>query len=400
MRLNLGDIINKRGAYKIESQSIPLRIWSKEWAVPNRIKLEKYSVSSTTSHKTQVEISRYSLWGIIGDPVEFEKMADNKNAPKKWGKGKESKRRFDYKLFKNELWIKILSKSYLFNINNRTMRFDEKYLRLSLLKDELGFWYISGDGQVRFVILPKFINLDEEFFELLGFLDGEMSKKTNKSGGSVLKISNADPVMIREILKRFDKYFRIHKSSWTASLVYNNKLGNFDNKKDLVIRNIWSNAIELPKDRFTKTTFQDKYNSLFSKYGIIQIRYSNTAFFLLFLELMENVRSLILSNYGYCAAYIRGIVAAEGGIGKREGKLRMVHIGGMDGSLKDFYKKCVIKLGIDSVQTYKLRIEIYGLKNFLKLEAMDIFKYQERRKKDFNISLGLLKKSPRYRATL
>ena len=115
---------------------------------------------------------------------------------------------------------------------------------------------------------------------------------------------------------------------------------------------------------------------------------------------MENVRSLILSNYGYCAAYIRGIVAAEGGIGKREGKLRMVHIGGMDGSLKDFYKKCVNKLGIDSVQTYKLRIEIYGLKNFLKLEAMDIFKYQERRKKDFNISLGLLKKSPRYRATL
>lgn len=92
-------------------------------------------------------------------------------------------------------------------------------------------------------------------------------------------------------------------------------------------------------------------------------------------------------NEKYCVAYIRGVAAGEGGIGKEKDKLRMVHIGGTKEEDKDFYSKCLKKLGIT-----KLRIEICGLKNFIKLKNMDIFKYIPYRKRNFLKALKKLNK--------
>lgn len=374
-----------------------MRIWTKDWPIPSSIKLKKYSVDHKTSHNTNVRLSRFALWGLVEDVKEFKRRTYNKHEPIKWGKGKNSGRRFNYELIDDKIWIKILSKHYFFNVDGRTLNFDGNYLRLSLYKNEIAFWYTSGEGQVRFVILPKFIDIDEGFFELIGFLDGEMSKKINMGGGSALKISNTESLIIKEIIERFKKYFNINPDSWTASLTFNNKSNIFNGQIDKRLKKIWSEEIGLSKNRFTKTTFQKKYNSLFSQKGIIQIRYSNTLFFLIFLDLMENLNNLILKNYDYCVSYIRGIAAAEGGIGKRDKKLRIVHIGSMDNSLKSFYKKCLIKIGIDSIQTYKLRIEICGLRNFLKLNEINIFMYHPRRNKEFEKALQILKESPRYK---
>jgi hypothetical protein len=86
-------------------------------------------------------------------------------------------------------------------------------------------------------------------------------------------------------------------------------------------------------------------------------------------------------------------------IGKRKDKLRIVHIGGTNDEDKIFYIQCLSKLGIDSIQKYKLRIEICGLNNFLKLQKLDIFKYNPIRKKNFLNSLINLQKGYRRRVT-
>ncbi len=275
----------------------------------------------------------------------------------------------------------------------RGFSFDKKYLRMSLMKGEIAFWYESGEGQTRFTILPKFINLDKGFFELLGILDGEMSKKISKSGGSSIKISNAEPLIMKELVNRFEEYFQIHKDSWTASITINDKMKIFKRDDDLPLKLFWSKKIGIPKDRFTKTTLQRKYFSKFSKKGIIQIRYGNTLFFKVFLEIMNGVRKLIINNTNLAAAYLRGVAAAEGGIGKRGEKIRIFHIGGIKKEDRDFYSKCLEKIGITSIQDYKLRVEVCGLENFKKLKEIDILKYHPRRKSDFLISLENLEKN-------
>ncbi|MCX6750294.1 MAG: LAGLIDADG family homing endonuclease [Candidatus Pacearchaeota archaeon] len=392
MKVKTWDLINL--SYSLEVNSVPLRVWSIEWPLPEKIKFEGYIINLNTSHETNVNINRHALWGEVEKVNDFKKRVYGDKNPKQWGKGNKSGRRFDYKEIEGDIWIKILSKSNLFNIENRKFSFDGKYLRMSLFQGEIAPWYLSGEGQVRFIILPKFINLDEEFFELIGFLDGEMCTKKSSSGGASVKISNSEPVIIKNILSRFNKSFQIPIESWTASITVNNKNSSFNEEDNIKIKNFWSQETNIPVDEFTKTTIQNKYNSLFSKNGIIQIRYSDTLFFSILLQIMKNTRDIIIKNKGYCAAYLRGVAAGEGGIGKTsENKLRMVHIGSTNEENKTFYSQCLKKIGITSIQRYKLRIETCGLTNFLILNSIDIFKYIPYRKENFLITLANLQRN-------
>ncbi len=391
MLIKIKDLIHKE--YNSENKSIPLRIWTSDWPLPKKIKFESYIIKLNTSHKTNVNLNRYALWGEVEEADEFRKRVYKSKNPSQWGKGKKSARRFDYKEIEKNIWIKILSKSNLFNLDNRKFYFDGKYIRMSLSPKETALWYLSGEGQVRFIILPRFLNLKEEFFELIGFLDGEMCKKKNKFGGSSVKISNSEPIIIKQILNGFQKFFQIPIESWTASIALNNKNLNFSEADGKKIKDFWSKATGISIAEFTKTTIQQKYNSLFSEKGIIQIRYSDNLFFLTLLEIMKNLRKTIIQNSDYCKAYLRGVAAGEGGIGKRGEKLRMVHIGSTDEKNKIFYSECLKKVGITSIQKYKLRIEICGLDNFKILQGFDIFKYIPYRKEKFSGALYNLKKS-------
>jgi hypothetical protein len=115
------------------------------------------------------------------------------------------------------------------------------------------------------------------------------------------------------------------------------------------------------------------------------------------LDIMKNIRKIILQDKEFCEAYIRGVAAGEGGIGKRKDKLRIVHIGSTDEENKTFYARCLKNMGITSIQIYKLRIEICGLKNFIILNDFDIFRYIPHRKKKFLEALENLEKNYKQR---
>jgi hypothetical protein len=310
MLVPIKELINNK--YNLERSSVPIRTWSKEWFLPKKAKFENYSINVNTSKKTNVIINNYALWAEIENKKDFIQRTYKENAPKQWGKGQKSRRRFDYKIKGGSIWIKIISKANIFNIKDRIFSFDGRYLRISLHSREIAFWYLSGEGQVRFIILPKEITLNDRFFELIGFLDGEMCKKVNNSGGSSVKISNSEVIIINSILERFKEFFKISIESWTASLTLNNKNSKFS-EEDYILKKFWSEKTGIDIMNFTKTTIQFKYNSLFSDKGIIQIRYSDNLFFRILLDIMKNTRKIIIQRKESCAAYIRGVLAGEGG---------------------------------------------------------------------------------------
>lgn len=212
-----------------------------------------------------------------------------------------------------------------------------------------------------------------------------MNKKQRVDRSSQnIKISNAEPEIVKHIIKNFKKSLFINKDLIRASITYNSKNKNFvDNN----FKKFWSKLSGIPLENFTKSTICKKYASKKSPFGILQIRYNNSILFDILINLMRKIRRIILSNKYYTEAYLRGLAAAEGGVGKvynrkTEG-LRIVFISSMSKGDKRFYIKCLKKLGITSYNTYPLRIEIYGKANFLKLYKFNLFKYNPERKINF-----------------
>ncbi len=374
--------------YCIENETIPLRVWTDDWPLPKKLRFIKYTTEVTTSHHTKVHIVNHGLFGAVESEKNFKNRIYKNKTPRKWGKGKKSGRRFDYSLINGMVLIKILSKCNNLNLTSRNLLFDKNYLRIRLKDNEYGIWYRSEEGQIRSCILPKKIELDANFFEMIGILDGEMNKKiSSKKRGQSLKISNTEPKIIKFLMKSFKKYFFINEKSWRASITVNSKINYFSQNDDKILKNFWSDLTRTPLNNFTKTTISKKYLSKKSPKGILQIRYNNAMFFNVLINIMRGIRKIILSNNVYTESYLRGLAAAEGGVGKvykrkTEG-LRIVFISSTNHKDKLFYMQCLRKLGINSYGEYPLRVEIYSKSNFLKLYNIDLFKYHPERKKNF-----------------
>ena len=98
MKIKVKDLANSK--YNLETRSTPLRIWTADWPSPKNVKLESYIINMNTSHKTNVNLNKYALWGEAEEINDFRKRVYGDKRPKKWGKGKKSGRRFDYKEIK------------------------------------------------------------------------------------------------------------------------------------------------------------------------------------------------------------------------------------------------------------------------------------------------------------
>ena len=282
--------------YKLENKSIPIRVWKKNWPIPKRLKLIKYKIETVNSHKTKIEIIRHDLLGEV--KKEFRKS------------------KFKYINLKNKIFIKLLSRCNNLNLNNRNLLFDGRYLRIILKNDEIGVWSLKR-SLISFSIIPKTIKTDSKFFELIGILDGEMNKKVRKNrNGQTIKISNSEPKIIKHIVSSLKKYFLIDNQLIRGSITFNTKNTIFKEEKDDISKKVWANLTNIPLENFTKSTICKKYISKKSPIGVLQIRYENSMLFNILINLMKQTRKITYSNENYAISYMRGLAAAEGGVGK------------------------------------------------------------------------------------
>lgn len=378
---------------KVEKESLPLRVWYEQRGLPIEIKIGNY-ITQLTTHGKKVDVNRAAIWGKMETFDEFQRRKRHKKS-KVWCKGSKgsSRRTFGWKEENGYVWVKLIPKWNCGSVTNRKMIFDENYLRLSLFPDELGVWYTSSEGQIRFWILPKEIEINDELLEVVGILDGEMQKKLNEGGGISVKVVNSEPTIIRRVINVFEKYFRVSKEMWRVSLTINAKklTKEFSENDDEKLKMFWSQSTRIPFKNFGKTTLLFQYESKHSPYGILQIRISSFLFWKFLMRFLEYLRGFIKSEK-FIVPYLRGLVAAEGGVGLREDD-RVSHllIGTTKDSDKKFYRECLEVLGIKSKE-YEQRIEICGGKNFKKFLELDLFRLHHEKKKKFLLALSGMKR--------
>jgi len=392
MRLETETIAKLVEGLKVEKKSLPLRLWYAQRGLPIEIKIGSYTIHQTT-HRKKVKVNRIAIWGKMETLDEFQKRKRHKKS-KIWCKGSKgsNRRTFEWKEENSYVWIKLISKWNCGDASNRKMIFDGKYLRLTLFSNEIGIWYISSEGQIRFWILPDEIEINDELLQVVGILDGEAHKKPRKKGGMSTKVTNSESIIIKKVIEIFKAHFKISEESWRASLTINAKKlkEKYSEEEDKKLKEFWSKSTGIPIENFGKTTLLFQYESKHSPHGILQIRVSSFLLWKFLMKFLEYLRDII-NTQELIVPYLQGLVAAEGGVGlKKNGSISHLLIGSTKDSDKKFYMKCLDILEIKSKE-YEQRIEICGSKNWLKFLEFDLFKLHPNRKMKFITAIDKMK---------
>jgi len=299
------DLIKKFKTQKIEIEErwMPLCRW--KYPLPKKIYLKKYEKSFVTRGNKIKKISMrlideqdrilFNGWNFSFLPTKF-------------------------KINKNRLYCKIPDNLFC-------IKFYKKNRHIDILT------------------LPKKINLDFGDYIAFGLLQGEMLSSFRGKSRHYFCFANCEYDLVRRVLKLLSK-FNITSNMFSYQVYVNHK----NNKKlrDIDYINYWFKKLNVPKDNFVKIFYRELNTK--SKYGSISIKYYNTMFRLIFQLLFESIKRNIEINQVLAVPYLKGLIAAEGGINLSNSlSLNYVSIGGSKENDTKHYKdilNCLkIKMG-------------------------------------------------------
>ncbi len=103
------------------------------------------------------------------------------------------------------------------------------------------------------IVIPRYLNLDEELFEIYGLIQGEGYKK-HPVGGTRFEFVNEELEIINNILIFFKNRFEIPTNKWSAYINY--VVGSHTIKKSKEeLLDYWSNTTKIPKINFKRINY-------------------------------------------------------------------------------------------------------------------------------------------------
>jgi len=138
---------------------------------------------------------------------------------------------------------------------------------------------------------PRFIKITPKLFWLMGFLNGEGTNATNKSGYLRFTITNSNPEFMKMALDILDESKILPKFNIPDKSL---KIGRSSLHDDKYLLNFWSKKLELPKFKFHLPLKKDELKK--AKYGVCHLYISNV--------LLRRVTDKIFEYFG--KKYLRG----------------------------------------------------------------------------------------------
>jgi len=276
------------------------------------------------------------------------------------------------------------SKIDLYNsLPNRNKQFDWP---LAIVKK--GSTITVWSPQALAQIIPRYVKIDEELFEVFGLIQGEGYKKT-PIGGTRIDFVNSNKEIINKILHFFQKRLDIPSSKWSAFInyvYYPKKPKNLDHK----LIDYWSRKTMIPRDSFKRVNYLGGKGIRSAKFGVLHIFIPSCVLGNICLSILEIVEKLAVRNKKYASWFLRGLMAADGSATLKKYKnyntLRIAELALENDHEKKLYFAVMKAINL-KVKDYSLssrKLCLSGWDNFLKLAQENIFKLHKVKNNKFN----------------
>lgn len=201
--------------------------------------------------------------------------------------------------------------------------------------------------------LPRFINKNNETFEVLGLLQAEMGKTNN----GCMVFCNHEYRLVNKVMNWFEKEFELPSREWKWYIKVNiNEPINQDYKKEIEnkVTNHWLSKTNIKENMkrpkvvsYIKNTKNTKLK--FYDYGTLIIEYKSNLFSQIIKRFVKSMSYNMLEFEEDCIrSFIRGILAGEGCVNHhKKSRHYSVHISACASKERNIYQACLSKLGIE-----------------------------------------------------
>ena len=235
-------------------------------------------------------------------------------------------------------------------------------------------------------VIPRYLKLDTNLFEVFGLYQGEGYKKTPISG-TRLEFVNCDKDIINIILKFFKKRFNIPIERWSVYINYVYNKENLKSHNKLVL--YWYNETKIPKSNFRKTQYLKGKCIKSASFGTLHILIPSCVLGEICLGILDHLEILSTKNEKHAAAFLRGLMAADGSAIEHQYKhnktLRNVDLAIETQKEIMLYKKILNKLNIEvkDYSAHSRKLSVCGWDNFYKLAKINIFELHRKKVNSF-----------------
>jgi len=256
-------------------------------------------------------------------------------------------------------------------------------LAIKDINDKIIIWSPTAYSQT----IPRYLKLNEKLFEVFGLIQGEGYKKS-PIGGTRFEFVNSENNIINYILNYFEENFTIPINSWSTfvNYVYNE---NKTRKSEEEIIGFWNNNTKIPKSNFKRINYLEGKAIRSSEFGVLHILIPSCVLGEICLSMLDISEKLAVKNEEYAAAFLRGLLAADGSATVQQYKnyktLRIVELAVETNHEIELYSKVMnkLKLNIKDYSKSSRKLCVSSWNDFLKLAKIDAFKLHKRKKETF-----------------
>lgn len=237
--------------------------------------------------------------------------------------------------------------------------------------------------------IPRYLKLDEELFELFGLFQGEGYKKT-PVGGTRIGFVNSDKEIINYVLKHLNKKLDISISQWSAFINYVYS-GEQPSKIENKLIQEWSQKTKIHSNNFKRVNYLRGKGIRSAKSGTLHIFIPQCVLGEIYLNILEIIEKLSTEKEKYAAAFLRGLMAADGSATLQKHKhyqtIRIAELAVESTHEKELYNNILKKLGLNikDYSFYNRKLCICGWDDFLKLAKIDAFRLHKTKRNNFKI---------------
>ncbi len=236
------------------------------------------------------------------------------------------------------------------------------------IKEKKDYLIVSyqTNGAPKPITLNKEIILDKSFFEIIGLYYGDGINTRKGTGIFQTGLSNSCPELHKKWIK-FLQNLGINKSGLRAKI----QLGGYNKIQKSRLFDYWIKSTNLSRKNIIPN-ISLKRDVTTKEYGLLNINYNSKLFRLIFNKIFDYSLNLIKSNKTFSTHFIRGLFAAEGHVGNRNGSLNYLQIPIKDKKRRIYVKNLFDRLGIKTKDKYE-RLDILGYLNFKIFKKFNLY---------------------------